>query len=138
MIINFIKGIYIYIYTYTVTLMKTNIYLDVNKLYSQEYKWQSSQAYHSVLDCSVQVTIFNLATGYLVSQLYLPIINTKFFFPYIASQSTRDLSYIQCLGTLDYYMNYKIYPYNKLFINTNFYSEIRCCHFKYSSASGGS
>ena len=30
MMINFVKGIYIY--TFTGTLLKTNIYLDVNKL----------------------------------------------------------------------------------------------------------
>ena len=35
-------------------------------------------------------------------------------------------------------MNRKFCRCNKVFISTSFYSEIAYCHFKYSSASGGS
>ena len=86
-----------------------------------------------------QLTILKLATGYLHSQL--TIFNTIFFFH---TQLATPLVALAIFSTyvglpqISSYMNHKIYRCNKLFIITSFYSEIVYCHFKYSSASGGS
>ena len=130
--------IYIQLYIFTVTLMKIIIYLDVNTYLSLSIQLgvctndKSIQLGLSSYQIALyrQLTIINLATGYLASQL--TILNTIFFSIYLAA--TRALkaalaifnTYIgrPTLPQIISYMNHKIYQCNKLFISTSFYSEI--------------